>query len=292
MPASRKILGSALALTLLLFIGWVFWHAPAQNPLRDPQFISWDLSQYEPVGKTRRIKEIENNLSGITFHPPSGQLYAISIKPREIHVLTRDGDWLRRIKLQGFRDTESISHAYDNVFFIAEEQRQNLVKIAIPDTVDTVYYEDATRDHLAIDARDNQGLEGVAWSDQYGLFAVQESPPTILYQPTVTHDYQSQLSAVLKLKLPVRDFAGLTILSGEHDDKLLILSKSSDSLHVVDMQGNELSRRSLRVGRLGLMGLFRQPEGVTVDDTGAIYIVGEPNQFLKLVVPSVTTSSP
>lgn len=35
---------------------------------------------------------------------------------------------------------------------------------------------------------------------------------TVLYRPTETHNYQSQLSALLQLKLLVCDFAGPTIL--------------------------------------------------------------------------------
>ncbi|MCL5975242.1 MAG: SdiA-regulated domain-containing protein [Gammaproteobacteria bacterium] len=269
-----------LFLALVLLLSWVSWHFPDNSPLSGIES-EWDLTQYHPVGKTIRIEGIDDNLSGLTYHPPSGHLYAVTNKPRQIHILTKTGELVRSIKLDGFRDTESIAYGYDNYFFIAEEQRQNLVKIEVPDHVNTVNYSDATIYHIDVGHNDNHGLEGVAWSQQFGLFAVQEKPPLIIYQPTESHDFSDTLKALSQVRLNVRDFAGMEVLPGKVD-KLLILSESSDSLHVVDMQGNELSRLSLRSDPFGLLGWFWQPEGVAVDDEGVIYIVGEANQFLAL----------
>jgi uncharacterized protein YjiK len=51
---------------------------------------------------------------------------------------------------------------------------------------------------------------------------------------------------------------------------------------VLSLQGEPLSRLSLRNGFMKLWPVMEQPEGVAVDNDGHIYIVGEPNQMLVL----------
>lgn len=114
------------------------------NPVSEYHPTNWGLSHYKLDGKTNFICGIEYNLTGIAFHPPSGWFYAISNKLREIPVFTHGSD--------------SIS----DVFNIAGEHGQNIVKIEILEGVDIVFYEDSTHYHLAINARDNKGIEAVA----------------------------------------------------------------------------------------------------------------------------------
>jgi uncharacterized protein YjiK len=270
-----------LLLPLLLLSGWIAWHFPDSSPLISGIETDWNLSRYQPIGPARRVDGIRENLSGITYHPPSGLLYAVTNNPRKIHVLNKNGELQRTIDLPGFRDTESITYLYDNFFVIAEENLYNLMRVEITEATESISHDQAIRFNLAEKDDDNSGIEGVAWSQQFGLFAVKETPPGILHQPVDGRGMGVDLSGLLSMRLKVRDYAGLSVLPGK-EDGLLILSESSDSLHVVDMQGRELSRLSLREGKLGLIGWLWQPEGVAIDDDGRIYVVGEPNQFLVL----------
>ena len=92
----------------------------------------------------------------------------------------------------------------------------------------------------------------------------------------------SQFDAIKKLRLDVGDFSGLTLLNESTEQKLLVLSDESHSLHVIDFMGQERSRVRLGLGPFNLWPLMQQPEGVTSDTEGNIYIVGEPNQLLIL----------
>ncbi|EMR13822.1 hypothetical protein MPL1_02793 [Methylophaga lonarensis MPL] len=267
-------------LVLTSGIGWLIWHYPDKSPL-DGSSERWDLQQYELVGQPIRINGIRSNLSGLTYHADSDTLFAITNKPREVHVLSKQGELLRTIELSGFRDTESIAHIKDNLFVIAEEQRYNLVLVEINDDTSVLRHSDSTVINIAEEDKRNAGIEGVAFMEQFGLIAAIENPPTIWQGPVDTDNGRQDFSEIQEIQLNVRDFAGISSLPGE-TDKLLILSESSDSLHVIDMQGRELSRLSLRRGDLGLTAWLRQPEGVAVDNDRRIYVVGEPNQFMIL----------
>lgn len=279
MTLSNKTL-SVIAAIVVIMTGWLIWHYPDKSPIHTGTE-EWDLSRYTVVFGPISIDGINSNLSGLTYHRPSGRLYAVTNKPEEVHVISREGELLQTVELSGFRDTESIAHVAGNVFVIAEEQRYNLAFVDIDDRTQVIRHSEARIVNLAERDKKNIGIEGVAWSERHGLFATREKPPRILHAPDELALEESDMSALTASRLNVRDFAGLTTLPGEHE-MLLVLSESSDSLHVVDLQGRERSRLSLRRDPLGLAGWMRQPEGVAVDDERNIYIVGEPNRFMIL----------
>jgi len=96
------------------------------------------------------------------------------------------------------------------------------------------------------------------------------------------NDEQTKQFDVMKnLRLEVDDFSGLTLLQGP-EERLLVLSDDSHSLHVIDLSGEEISRIRLGSGPYRLWPKMSQPEGVTTDAEGNIYVVGEPNQFMVL----------
>jgi uncharacterized protein YjiK len=266
---------------LLLLAGWIVWWSLPFKPTRDVHAPCWDLKQYATAGPVISIDGIEKNLSGVTFHAPSGLLYAVTNSPRRVHLISTKGRLLRTVKLHRFDDTESIDHMHDNVFIVAEERLRYAVRFEINDDTQTINRHDSETFKLAESFKINIGIEGIAWSQRYGLFAVQEWPPRILHYPLEEHQKNHDLSALLAARLRVRDFAGLCMLPGT-EECLLILSQASHSLHVVDLQGREISRLSLRTGRFGQRPLMRQPEGIAVDGEGRIYIVGEPNELLIL----------
>lgn len=251
----------------------------------------WDLGNYRLDSQQISIQGIEDNLSGITYHPATDQLYAISNDPTRVYVLDKQGTLLRHIDLIGFDDTEGISHVNGNTFVIVEERRRALTLIDLPMDATTVDRQQG----LSLDIpqakgeSDNKGLEGVTWSNRHGLFTVQETPPRLLHQPAP--DALSHADRPLPGQefnsLDVRDYADIALLPGE-EERLLVLSEASHSLHVVDLTGRELSRLNLRSGLLNLIPLLEQPEGVTIDNDGNVYLVGEPNQFM--VLPRKSTS--
>jgi len=63
----------------------------------------------------------------------------------------------------------------------------------------------------------------------------------------------NQFDVLKNLRLEVGDLSGLTLLQGQ-EERLLVLSDDSHSLHVIDLAGQEISRI-----RLGLVYLSYLP---------------------------------
>lgn len=240
----------------------------------------WDLNHYL-LSKTLMIDGIEDNLSGITYHPDSGNLYGIINNPEQIVVISKNGQLLRKIDLIGFSDTESIDYVEGNRFIISEERQQTISFVDILETTKEVHYSDVKTLALLPPEKNNKGIEGIAFSPRHGVFFVQEIPARIMHFALENDEQTKQFDVMKNLRLEVDDFSGLTLLQGP-EERLLVLSDDSHSLHVIDLSGEEISRIRLGSGPYRLWPKMSQPEGVTTDAEGNIYVVGEPNQFMVL----------
>ncbi|MCX4187427.1 SdiA-regulated domain-containing protein [Methylophaga sp. OBS4] len=242
----------------------------------------WDLEYHYEVGTPITIESIDDNLSGLAYHPESDHLYAVLNNPEKIIEMTKQGKVVRTIDLQGFVDTESIDYLGNNLFVVSEERRRRLVFFYLNADISVVHYQNAQVLPLDRASNENTGFEGVAWSPAYGFFVLQEYPPRLIHHMMHDAEPAKDLQPLVRSKsLDVSDYAGISMLHGDQD-MLLVLSEASHSLHALDLNGNPLSRLSLRTGLLKLWPLMEQPEGVTVDKDGNIFIVGEPNQLVML----------
>lgn len=267
------------ALIVSIFFSSFLWFSSVSSAKishNDP----WDLQNYQ-FSKTLTIDGIEDNLSGLTFHPESGHLYGIVNNPEQIVVISKAGKLLRKIDLVGFSDTESIDYLGANQFIISEERQQTISFVEILDTTKQINYRDVKTLALLPPEKSNKGIEGIAVSQQHGLFFVQEKPARVLHFALEIEEQTNQFDLMKNLRLDVGDFSGLTLLPGK-EEKLLVLSDDSNSLHVINLKGQESSRIRLGSGPYQFWPKMKQPEGVATDLEGNIYIVGEPNQLLIL----------
>lgn len=81
-----------------------------------------------------------------------------------------------------------------------------------------------------------------------------------------------------------QDLSGLHFLSDVGN--LLILSDESKSITETSVTGERISTLSLRSGSAGLSDMIPQPEGVTVDHQGHLYILSEPNLLYRFAPPT------
>jgi uncharacterized protein YjiK len=80
--------------------------------------------------------------------------------------------------------------------------------------------------------------------------------------------------------LPLNDISGLHF--AEQTQQLLVLSDESRQLLSLDDDGTIQSQFDFDPWLFGIGRVIEQPEGVTMDKQGHIYIVGEPNIFLVM----------
>ena len=221
---------------------------------------------------------LTTDTSGITYHPGRNTLFAISNRIEKIVELNLDGSLVRSIALEAgkFKDTEGIVYLGGDQFAFTEERLRNVVIATIAPTTTVVNYNSSRIIHLQnVPGTNNSGLEGIAYDDATDtFFALKEKDGQALYHfptPPGTLDVSISVPELFDTgPFDLDDLAGLHF----HDASATLLILSDDSRAVVEttLNGTELSR-------LVLPAFIGQPEGITVDATGKVYIVGEADEF-------------
>ncbi len=233
------------------------------------------ISGYELESGPITIPGLNANASGTAYHAARNTLFVLSDLLEGIVELNLDGTLVRSIQLHpSFEDTEGIVHLGGDQFALTEERRRNIVIATIAADTTTVDYDASRVIHLDnVPGNDNSGLEGLAYESGSGTFFVtKEQSAQFLYRfPTPPGTLDTSVSAA-SLYDPVP--LGLGDLAGLHYDEpsgsLLVLSDVSKTIVETTLHGSELSRLVIPVP-------IAKPEGITMDSTGKVYVVSEPN---------------
>lgn len=243
------------------------------------------LHQYSLSGGPFSLMGVSKNASGLTYNRDTGTLFAVINAPEQLLELDTDGNVLRTIPLAGFEDTEGVAHIGNNHFAIIEERRRGVVLVEV--TAQTTQLDLAGQRRLSLPSgdRNNNGFEGLA-ADRANdrLFIVSEKNPRQLWQ--IDGFTGAGGSLILSTPLDVeKNNIGNRDLSGVYFDdvhqNLLLLSDESKLLTEINLRGTVISRMQLQDGVSGLSEDIPQPEGVTLDDRGFLYILSEPNLLFR-----------
>ena len=241
-----------------------------------------DLAGYKLV-LGPKVLAVTANSSGLAYDPSSQTLYMIINDPCQLVQMDVRGEIKRTIDLAGFKDTEAVSWIGGRRFVVAEEKRRRLVVFELTDKATSVPYTKSNVYSIEKTPPDNVGYEGVAYDKaSHRLYIVKEKEPrkilvTELPAKKGPAKYVKNVWDIQASSL------GMDDLSDVHFDPktrhLLILSDESKCLVEATVDGREISRLSLKQGDAGLTESIPQPEGVTLDPDGNIYICSEPNLF-------------
>jgi len=243
-----------------------------------------------------------SNLSGITYNPLTNTLFIAQNDPTTVYETTLSGDLLRTITLTGFDDTEGIVHLGGTQYAVTEERVGKITTININASTLNVNHSNASVQQLPGIWSGNDGLEGVSYnptnntihtlkertSKAYYSFSKSASPLT---NSNVTEPCGANPFSTLS-DLAGTHHLGLTTLPNLNvSTHTLILSENSKRL--IEIDGNCAQKSQLLLSAGGANGTLNtaipQPEGVTMDNNGNLYIISEPNLLYIFIRPPAGT---
>ncbi|WP_461536006.1 SdiA-regulated domain-containing protein [Spongorhabdus nitratireducens] len=261
------------------------------TPSSEKQAAVW-LNDYEVDIDAQVVEGIDDNLSGLTWNSETSTLFAVTNGPNSVLELTPDGKLLRTVALEGFEDVEAIAWIEGHRFLVTDERIQSVIQIEIPPQASSISYDQFPQVQVATSASGNKGFEGIAWNPaSQKVWVAKERDPMALYQITGfgSQGLGKKIQIAADMDLLEQVTRDKNDLSGLHYDQrtgnLLVLSDQSRVLAEVDENGDEVS--SMDLGRLfAVSSHLPQPEGVTLDDQGNLYIVSEPNLLYRFRKPT------
>lgn len=240
----------------------------------------YDISKIKQEKQYTYIKEIKNNLSGITYNKNTDTLFAITNSPRDIYELDKNGKVLREIKLNGFEDTEDLTYVKDNLFAILDEENNAFYIIKIDNNTKKISIKDSMiKFELDVKNFKNLGYEGISYNEKEDIFYIvnEKIPKKIVSVKgliTSRNIKIEMLDKIIDSNYYLSDFSGIYFDDNSND--LYLLSDESAILAHTTKEGKFRSYLDLD------KKYIPQAEGVTIDKEGNVFIVSEPNIFLKI----------
>jgi uncharacterized protein YjiK len=271
--------GYALRLDAL---GWYLWHSYVSGD--EPS--GFNLGDYAVAIDGKRIPGL-SDVSGLTFHEPSGTLFSVLNDEPVIIQLSKQGELLRQIRVEGVSDMEGISHVGNNQFLVVEESKNRLILLEVTDA-DTINTENLPKLTLGFANESNKNFEGISWDDKNKrILIVKEKKPLRLVEIHGLLQSADDPNAEITIRdlgqdkpalvYAFRDLASLTY--HEQTGHLLLLSEESKLIKEYGQDGKALSAMLLWQGFHGLEKPVPQAEGIAIGPDRTIYIVSEPNLF-------------
>ena len=110
---------------------WQHWKLNRQSP--PEQAIG--LGRYRVDIDALPLSGIDDDLSALTYNHERDSLFGLINGTPLLLEISLDGEVLRTVRIEGAEDMEGLSHIDGNRYVIAEERRQRLLIIELPDEV-------------------------------------------------------------------------------------------------------------------------------------------------------------
>lgn len=223
------------------------------------------------AGSYIKLMDVKQNLSGLTYNPDEGIFYAIINSPPEIVLMNRNYRIIKRIKLEGFEDTEGIEWVALNKYLIIEERKRKINLVQVNNNNIQIL----SSFTLSLGGKLNAGFEGIAYDiNSDAIYIANEKKPSHIYKIDNFITNPRNLKVTLFYKSAI-EIAGLSWDSQKKS--LIALSEEEKMIMSISEDGILSSMHKLNK----YFKKAAQPEGVHIyNDT--IFIVGEPNHIYEI----------
>ena len=240
------------------------------------------LPDYHAVIDAKLLPGMEKDeASDLAYNPLTKTLFSVMGKNPFLVELTLQGDVLRKMPLNGWNNPEGVTMMENGLMAVVDERQHSLTIIKVDPQTQQLNKADFPSYDLGPSKDQNKAFEAITWDKRNQQLILGEERPPALFtwksdgSQTLTGDKQK----LANTELDMRNLSALTV--DPRTGHLLALSADSHLLLELDEKGEQVSFMTLLGGFNGLKNTIPRAEGVTMDETGTLYMVSEPNLFYR-----------
>jgi uncharacterized protein YjiK len=279
------LLAVAAAYGLAFAMHWddrgVLWVLERFESQTERQESIW-LPEYRAVIDAKPLPGMEKDeASDLAYNPQTKTLFSVMGKNPFLVELTLQGDVLRKMPLVGWSNPEAVTVMGNGLLAIVDEREHLLTIVKVDADTRELNIANFPKYDLGPSKDQNKAFEAVVWDARNQQMLLGEERPPALFTwksadgLTLAGDKQKLASD----ELDIRNLSALAI--DPRTGHTLVLSADSHLLLELDEKGEQVSFMTLLGGFNGLKKTIPRAEGVTMDDTGTLYMVSEPNLFYR-----------
>jgi uncharacterized protein YjiK len=282
---SWLLLVAAAAYGLAFAMHWddrgVLWVLERFESPAERQESVW-LPDYRAVIDAKLLPGMEKDeASDLAYDPQTKTLFSVMGKNPFLVELTLQGDVLRKMPLVGWSNPEGVTVMGNGLWAIVDEREHTLSIVKVDADTRELNIANFPKYDLGPSKDQNKAFEAIVWDSRNQQMLLGEERPPALFTwksndgQTLTGDKQKLASD----ELDIRNLSALAI--DPRTGHTLVLSADSHLLLELDEKGEQVSFMTLLGGFNGLKKTIPRAEGVTMDETGTLYMVSEPNLFYR-----------
>ncbi|WPN98035.1 SdiA-regulated domain-containing protein [Pseudomonas sp. MUP55] len=240
------------------------------------------LPDYHAVIDAKLLPGMEKDeASDLSYNPHTKTLFSVMGKNPFLVELSLQGDVLRKMPLNGWNNPEGLTVMENGLMAVVDEREHSLTIVKVDASTTALNKADFPSYDLGPSKDQNKAFEAITWDKRNQQLVLGEERPPALFtwksdgSQALTGNKQKRAST----ELDVRNLSALAI--DPRTGHMLVLSADSHLLLELDETGEQVSFMTLLGGFNGLKDTIPRAEGVTMDESGTLYIVSEPNLFYR-----------
>ena len=240
------------------------------------------LPDYRVVIDAKSLPGMEKDeASDLAYNPQTKTLFSVMGKNPFLVELSLQGEVLRKMPLVGWSNPEGLTAMENGLMAIVDERQHMLSIVKVDADTRELNIANFPKYDLGPSKDQNKAFEAITWDPRNQQLLLGEERPPALFTwksdggQTLKGDKQMLSSD----ELDIRNLSALA--TDPRTGHLLVLSADSHLLLELDEKGEQVSFMTLLGGFNGLKNTIPRAEGVTMDETGTLYMVSEPNLFYR-----------